>query len=33
VSDEIDLKFPRKLRKLRLKEKIEPSSINVDFIN
>lgn len=32
VYDDIDLKFPRKLRKIRLNEKIDTSTIDVEFI-
>jgi len=33
IFDEVDLIFPKKLRKIRLKEKIEKNKINVKIIN
>ncbi len=33
VYDDIDLKFPRKLRKLRLNERVEKSKIKVNIVN
>ena len=33
IFDEIDLKFPRKIRKIRLNEKIEKNNIKVNVVN
>jgi len=33
VFDEVDLNFPRKLRKIRLKEKIDKSKIKIKIVN
>ena len=32
VFDDVDLEFPRKLRKIRLKEKVEKTKININRI-